>query len=70
MSLEENLSKTKQFSEYDFMRLFLAYLAFNGITKIGANELKFQLVKYYKDERYKILFEEISLKQQIEGDFL
>lgn len=70
MSLEENLSKTKQFSEYDFMRLFLAYLAFNGITKIDANELKFQLVKYYKDERYKILFEEISLKQQIEGDFL
>ncbi len=60
----------KKFSEYDFMRLFLADLVSKGITKIDVNELKFQLVKYYKDERYRLLFEEISLKQQIEGDFL
>lgn len=69
MRLSKDFEVSKKFNEYDFMRLFLAYLVFNGITKIYANELKFQLVKYYKDERYKILFEEISLKQQIEEIF-
>lgn len=60
----------KSFSEYDFIRLFLAYLVVKGITKIDIVKLKFELVKYYKNEKYSLLFEEISLKQQIEGDFV
>lgn len=60
----------KKFSEYDFIRLFLAYFVVKGITKINIDKLKFELVKYYKDEKYEILFEEFSLKQQVEGDFV
>lgn len=59
-----------KFSEKDFILLLLVKLFENGITKIDTMELKHVLANYYSIEEYSLLFEDISLKEQIEGSFV
>lgn len=66
---ELKVSKPK-FSEKDFITLFLTKLYENGITKIDTMQLKHDLSEFYLNEEYSILFDDISLKEQIEGSFL
>ncbi len=59
-----------QFNNYDFMRLFLAYLRVNGITFINKDNLRYNLYELYQNKEYKDLFQDFAVKQQIEGNFL
>lgn len=54
------------FSEYKFLRLFLATLVKQGIAIIEKEELQKELYKYYQKEEYKILFEDIAVKKGID----
>ena len=63
------LSKTK-FSEQDFITLLLSKLLDNGISKIDTMKLKHRLADYYSEEYYACLFEDLPLKEQIEGNFV
>lgn len=63
------LFKTK-FSEQDFITLLLTKLLDNGISKVDTMELKHTLANYYSNEEYSCLFEDLSLKEQIEGSFV
>ena len=63
------LSKTK-FSEQDFITLLLSKLLDNGISKIDTMKLKHILADYYSEEYYACLFEDLPLKEQIEGNYV
>ena len=58
------------FSDYDFIRLFLAYVKIDGNVFINRDNLRYDLYEYYKKEEYKVLFQDIVVKQQIEENFL
>lgn len=58
------------FNEYDFIRLFLAYLRINGCIFINKDRLRYDLYNMYQNKEYKELFQDIAVKQQIEGNFL
>lgn len=69
---EKAIEKTKvlskpTFSENDFITLLLSKLLDNGISKIDTMKLKYILADYYSDEEYTFLFEDLALKEQIEG---
>ena len=65
------LSRKKvEFSDYSFIRLFLAFLIKNNIVKFDKTALGYDLIDFYKDENFKELFEDLSIKEQIEGDFV
>lgn len=74
--MKENISGRRiknskpKFSERNFIILFLGKLLENGITKIDTKKLKYELANYYLDDEYVILFEDIALKEQIEGSFV
>lgn len=59
-----------QFNDYDFMRLFLAYLRVNGKMFINKDNLRYDLYELYQNPKYKDLFQDFVVKQQIEGNFL
>ena len=58
------------FSEYDFIRLFFAIVRINGQTFIDRDSLRYDLYEFYNNEEYKELFQDIAIKQQIEGNYL
>lgn len=62
------LSQTS-FSEYDFIRLFVAELLENGIVKIDISKLGYELIEFYRKQEYSELFD-MPEKKQIEGDFV
>lgn len=62
------LSQTS-FSEYDFIRLFVAELLENGIVKIDISKLGYELIEFYRKQEYSELFD-MPVKKQIEGDFV
>lgn len=62
------LSQTS-FSEYDFIRLFVAELLENGIVKIDISKLGYELIEFYRNQEYSELFD-MPVKKQIEGDFV
>lgn len=65
------LSRKKvEFSDYSFIRLFLAFLIKNNIVKFDKNSIGYDLIDFFKDENFKELFEDLSIKEQIEGDFV
>lgn len=63
------LSKST-FSDNDFITLLLSKLFANGISKIDTMKLKYILADYYSDEEYTFLFEDLALKEQIEGNYV
>lgn len=72
---EKAIEKTKvlskpTFSENDFITLLLSKLLDNGIAKIDTMKLKYILADYYSDEEYTFLFEDLALKEQIEGNYV
>lgn len=58
-----------EFSEYDFIRLFFANLSIRGIVKINCSKLGYELIEFYRNEKYSVLFD-MQVKKQIEGDFV
>ncbi|MCI5552301.1 MAG: hypothetical protein MR388_00485 [Tenericutes bacterium] len=58
-----------EFSEYDFIRLFFANLSIRGIVKINSSKLGYELIEFYRNEKYSDLFD-MQVKKQIEGDFV
>lgn len=78
-SLKDNPDKSKDirlkvsrvsFNDYDFIRLFLAYLRINRSVFIDKNNLRYDLYELFQNPEYKDLFQDIAVKQQIEGNFL
>lgn len=77
-SLKDNPNKNNvrrlkvsvQFNDYDFMRLFLAYLRVNESAFIDRDNLGYDLYELYQNSEYKDLFQDFAVKQQIEGNFL
>ena len=72
---EKAIEKTKvlskpTFSKNDFITLLLSKLLDNGISKIDTTKLKYILADYYSDEEYTFLFENLVLKEQIEGNYV
>lgn len=59
-----------EFNDYDFIRLFLAYLKLNGSVFIDKDNLRYELYELYQNPEYKDLFQDFAVKQQIEGNFL
>ena len=53
------------FSENAFITLFD-----NGVSKIDTMKLKYILAEYYSEEEYAFLFEDLALKEQIEGNYV
>lgn len=58
------------FSENAFITLFLSKLLDNGVSKIDTMKLKYILAEYYSEEEYAFLFEDLALKEQIEGNYV
>ena len=58
------------FNEQDFIKLLLSKLLKNGISKIDPMKLKYLLADYYSKEKYAFLFEDLALKEQIEGNYV
>ena len=58
------------FSEKEFITLLITKLAENKITKIDTVKLRYELAKYYSSDEFACLFEDISLKEQIEGNMV
>jgi len=58
------------FSDYDFIRLFFAYVKLNGITLIDKDSLRYDLYQFYNVEEYRDLFQDIAVKKPIEGNYL
>lgn len=78
-SLKDNQNKNNgrrlkvsrvEFNDYDFIRLFLAYLKLNGSVFIDKDNLRYELYELYQNPEYKDLFQDFAVKQQIEGNFL
>lgn len=63
------VSKPK-FSGNDFITLLLSKLLDNGISKIDTMKLRYILADYYSEEEYAFLFEDLALKEQIEGNYV
>ena len=64
------ICKRPEFSDYDFIRLFFAFINKKGQLSFDRNMLRYQLYEYYHMEEYRQLFQDIAVKQQIEGNFL
>lgn len=58
-----------QFSEHDFMRLFIAMLSFHDQLTLDVDNLGYKLYKYHDTAEYQILLQDFEVKQQIEGNF-
>lgn len=58
-----------EFSEYDFISLFLANLIKNGVIKIDVSKLGYEMLEFYEDDKYRSLFD-MPLKKQIEGSYV
>ena len=58
------------FNEQDFIKLLLSKLLKNGISKIDPMKLKYLLADYYSKEEYAFLFEDLTLKEQIEENYV
>lgn len=56
------------FSDYDFIRLFIAYLRKKGEIYLDRESLSYDLYSYRED--YEILFQDVAVKKQIEGNYL
>lgn len=58
------------FSDYDFIRLFFAYVKLNGIALLDTDSLRYDLYEFYNVEEYRELFQDIAVKKPIEGNYL
>ena len=67
--LIDPIPNKKEFTEYDFIRLFLATLSKKGIYKIDTVKLSYRLVNFYKISEFKDILV-MPVKRQIEGDFV
>ena len=67
--LIDPIPNKKEFTEYDFIRLFLATLSKKGIYKIDTVKLSYRLVNFYKIPEFKDILV-MPVKRQIEGDFV
>lgn len=59
----------KDFSEYDFIRLFLSTLLKKGVIKFDSANLGYRLIDFYRNDEYHNLFV-MPVVEQIEGDYL
>lgn len=57
------------FSDYDFIKLFLAYVRTNNEVFFDRECLRYDLYSYILGG-YEILFQDIAVKEQIEGNYL
>ncbi len=62
-------TKHTSFSEYDFIRLFIAYVRKNNEIFLDKESLVYDLYPFILGG-YEILFQDIAVKEQIEGNFL
>lgn len=67
--LIDPIPNKKEFTEYDFIRLFLATLSKKGIYKIDTVKLSYHLVNFYKIDDFKDILV-MPVKKQIEGDYV
>lgn len=63
------VTSRKKFSEYDFIRLFLATLLKKGTIKFDSVNLGYRLIDFYRNEEYHELFD-MHVIEQIEGDYI
>ena len=49
---------------------FLAFLIKNNIVKFDKTALEYDLIDFYKDENFKELFEDLSIKEQINTNYI
>lgn len=68
MRIEKTLQS--KFSEYDFIRLFISLMRLNNETNIDFDNLKYDLYPFYHEQEYQDLFEDITCKEQIEGNYV
>lgn len=59
-----------EFTDYDFIRLFIAMIKIKNENSIDRDELRYQLIQFYNVEEYKVLFQDITVRKQIEGDYV
>lgn len=59
----ENNIKSKNFTERDFVGLFLRLLCKNGVYKIDEEELNRKLFYYYNDPKFNELFQDVCKKR-------
>lgn len=60
----------KVFSDIDFIRLFCACMYVNGRVIFDKDSLRYDLYSFKYDDKYAVLFQDISVKQEIEGSYL
>ncbi len=65
--IEENL---RSFKEYDFIRLFLATLRLNDTISFRLEELKYDLYPFRENPKFWILFQDVAVKETIEGNYV
>lgn len=68
--MNKKIIKQKIFSEYDFIRLFISFMRLNKETTIYFDSLKYDMYRFYCDEEYQELFDDIICKEQIEGNYV
>lgn len=60
----------KPISDYNFIKLFFACMHANNQTFFDRNSLRYDLYPFKSDDRYSDLFQNVAVKQAIEGNFL
>lgn len=68
--MSEKRLHIQKFSEYDFMRLFISFMRVNKETSIDFDSLRYDLYTFYQDKEYQELFNDITCKEQIEGNYI
>lgn len=60
----------KHFDDYSFIRLFFACMYNNDQIFFDRDNLRYDLYLFKSNDEYRELFQDISVKQEIEGNFL
>ena len=68
--MSEKKLHVQKFSKYDFMKLFISFMRVNKETSLDFDSLRYDLYTFYQDEEYCELFNDITCKEQIEGNYI
>lgn len=61
---------SKPINDYNFIRLFFACMHANSQFFFDRDSLRYDLYPFKHDEKYSDLFQNVAVKQAIEGNFL
>lgn len=70
LKLESANHLSKPISNHNFIKLFFACMHTNNQIFFDRNSLRYDLYSFKSDDRYSDLFQDIAVKQEIEGDYL